>query len=113
MAVDLFELAEERATRARAARDEAIDQVAANAEPDEKEVALRAVKRAIVRWPDGFTTDDLQALVGPVFREPRAWGAVMKRAQKMGLCSPSGEYRQSTSARCHARPKMVWRRGND
>lgn len=103
----LFEAAQDRA---RQARDSAVDRVERGAPDEAKERAVAAVREAARRWPDGFTTDDVLSVAGGVgFREPRAWGAVMRTAQRLGICKPTDRQRQSTSTRCHARPKRVWR----
>lgn len=108
MTLELWECAQQRATEA---RECAIDKVEGAAGDLPLAKALVAVDRAARKWPDGFTTDDVLALSGDVgFHEPRAWGAVMRKARKAGICEPTGEQRTSTSARCHARPKRVWRR---
>lgn len=114
MTLELWECAEERAEAATVARDEAVERVGKHAGDLPMARALVAVEQAARRWPDGFTTDDVQALAGDVgFHEPRAWGAAMRKAQKAGVCEPTNMQRQSRSARCHARPKRVWKRGND
>ena len=57
-----------------------------------------------------FTTDYLWEQVETTPNEPRAMGAVMTRAKKEGLVSPTGKYIKSRRPECHARPVMIWRR---
>ena len=87
-------------------RDAAIDQVGEHADQDQIERA-REDALATARSRHDFTTDDITTAVH--FREPRAWGAVMRSLARDGLIVPTPEYRQSKSAACHARPKRVWK----
>ena len=57
-----------------------------------------------------FTTDYLWEQVETTPNEPRAMGAVMTRARKEGLVSPTSKYIKSRRPECHARPVMIWRR---
>lgn len=57
-----------------------------------------------------FTTDYLWEQVDSEPREPRAMGAVMTKAKKIGLVCSTGNYIKSRRAECHARPVMIWRR---
>lgn len=64
---------------------------------------------------DTFTADDVWLLsetcgLGSP-REPRALGAVMRRARAQGLCHPTEHYVLSKRAACHSRPVRVWRGG--
>ena len=43
-------------------------------------------------------------------QEPRAYGAVIRRAVKSGMIRATGEYRQTTNIKSHSRPMMVWRK---
>ena len=90
------------------ARDEAMQRVHDNADEKWLAQAKRALWEAIKRagWHGELTTDDIDC---PAPREPRAWGPVMKQAAKAGLIEKTGMTRVSTSVRCHARPKAVWR----
>lgn len=96
------------------ARDEAIQQVARNAEDWIRDAvqAVRAICQA--RGPGGsFTTDAVWATLElwnvdpPV--EPRALGAAMMRAKKLGLCVPTSMTVKSVRVDCHARPLRIWR----
>lgn len=90
------------------ARDEAIDCVERAADPEWMEVAFGVVRALALRGVK-FTTDDVWQAVGDwTAVEPRALGAVMRRAQREGLARPLAEYRKSTRPACHARPLRVW-----
>lgn len=59
-----------------------------------------------------FLTEDLRKSsegVVPVPDEPRAWGAVIVRACKLGLIEWTGEYRCMENLKSHSCPKKVWR----
>jgi len=96
------------------ARDEAIAQVARPAE-DWIRLAVQAVKAICQFRGSGgmFTTDAVWAVlehwnVDPP-DEPRALGAAMMRAKKLGLCEPTSVTQKSVRVDCHARPVRVWR----
>ena len=55
-----------------------------------------------------FTTDDLFEPDEWAFTDSRAIGAVMQRAQKLGYIKATDDWRRSTRAKCHGRPKRVW-----
>ena len=91
------------------AADEAIARVA--------EAADQAWMDRVLQWvceqPHGttFTTDDVWAAAdrwAVTTGEPRALGAVMRRAAKAGLTVATAEYRPSVRPECHARPVRVW-----
>lgn len=85
---------------------EAIERVERNADADWIEAAYMAVVRiAAVRA--AFTTDQVWAEVGSP-REPRAMGAVMRRANREGICKPTDRTRASARPENHARPVRVW-----
>ena len=88
------------------AADEAVKRVGDHAPVPWMERALLAVRYVSHREPY-FTTDDIWAEVGSP-PEPRAMGAVMRRAAAKGLCRPTERYRHSTRVECHARPVRVW-----
>lgn len=94
-------------------RDAAIAQVDEHANPTWKEWALDAVQR-VCEEGKPFTTDDVWLELSGTesqvrTHEPRAMGAVMQRAAKLGWVEPMNEWRQSTRPECHANPKRVWR----
>jgi hypothetical protein len=86
-------------------RDQAVEQVEANADETWLQQAKAALWARILQGGE-FTTDDLDA---PRPREPRAWGPVMLAAARAGLIVNTHTTRQSSQPRCHARPKAVWR----
>jgi hypothetical protein len=89
------------------ARDEGIDNSEIGAGYDWMHNALIAVRR-VAQAHSEFTTDDLWVHVDPP-REPRAMGACMQAARKMGLCEPTDRTLCSHRVRCHARPLRIWR----
>lgn len=98
------------------ARDEAIARVS-RSHADWIPQALMAVRYiARARGHGGtFTTDAVWAVLNgwgvgaPI--EPRALGAAMRQASKLGLCEPTNLTSKSTRIDCHARPLRVWRIG--
>lgn len=92
---------------ARAARDEAIEQVGAHASEEWMAAAFRAASEI----PPGtrFTTDDLwPSLDGYWTHEPKAMGAVMNRVAKEGVARATSDHVLSKRPVCHARPLRVW-----
>ena len=92
-------------------KDEAIDRVERNASTEWKKVALRAVKwRAKKGLP--FTTDEVwadlegAAVVPP--REPRAMGAIMRKAVSEGAIVATEKTVKSSKPSNHKRPERVW-----
>ena len=66
---------------------------------------------ALARLYPRFTTDSVWEMLescGERTHEPRAMGAVMKKAVKAGVVEPTGEYRPSDRVACHGRPVAVW-----
>ena len=58
-----------------------------------------------------FTTDELWAELDDLdaeTHEPRALGAIIRRASRDGLITAVG-YQPSTRSECHGRPIRVWR----
>lgn len=88
------------------ARDQAIQQVEDNADTDWMRQALAAVKWC-AHYHGLFTTDEVWTML-PEVREPRALGAVMRKAQKAGWIRPTDRVRNSSRVECHARPVRVW-----
>ena len=94
------------------ARDKAIEQVEANANPDWKKHAYTAIEH-LARMRPQFTTDDVwqymadRDIVAP--HEPRALGAIMVAAAKAGLIAPTDRYTPSARPECHRRPIKIWR----
>lgn len=88
-------------------RDIAIERVEHAAPADWKDSALTLVE-ALAKRTDTITTDDLWSLLDHP-PEPRAMGAIMKRAQKNGWIEPTDRIKKSERPECHARPIRVWR----
>jgi hypothetical protein len=93
------------------AADEAVAQAEQHADDAWFEAALRCVSY-LAATRVSFTTDDvwevLNALPDVSTHEPRALGAVMRRASKQGCIEPSFSYRPSSRTECHGRPVRVW-----
>ena len=87
-------------------QEEALAAVESNADPQWMEAALSAVRILARRMPI-LTTDDLWCLVDPP-AEPRAAGAVMRKAAKQGWIKATDRTVKSKRATCHARPVRVW-----
>jgi hypothetical protein len=91
-----------------AKRDEAVTRVERGTDPQWMENALGVVKALAARGVP-FTTDEVWATVGDwTTTEPRALGAVMRRAQREGFARPTAGYRPSVRPECNARPVRVW-----
>lgn len=104
-----------RVGAAREARDAAIDEVEAGADREWKRAALAAVRRLAGRGLP-FSTDSVWEEMGeaaPV-REPRAMGAVIRRAFTTGiiqprLCDRCGQQETVDGPeRNHGRPMALW-----
>lgn len=93
---------------AEAVTDAAIARVRSNADETWVREAERIIS-LVVRRQRLFTTDDLWEAGLPSPREPRALGAVMREAARLGICEATGEYRRSERAACHTRPIRVWK----
>jgi len=104
-------LAEHEAACAESARDEAIAQVEANADREWKTAALNAVRWLAANRVE-FTSDDVWRLLphqsAATTHEPRALGAVMRKAARDGLVRKTDRVVNSTRVECHARPVAVW-----
>jgi hypothetical protein len=104
-------LAEHEAEGAESARDEAIAQVEANADREWKTAALGAVRWLAANRVE-FTSDDVWRLLpdqsAATTHEPRALGAVMRKAARDGLVRKTDRVVNSTRVECHARPVAVW-----
>lgn len=91
-------------------RDEAVERVGSSVDPVWFVMALDAVDRVASKGQK-FTTDEIWRRLdvhGAFDVEPRAMGAVMRKAVREGWCRATGEYRRSTRPECHARPVRVW-----
>jgi hypothetical protein len=98
-------------TAARAARDDALEQVETN-NAEWVERAADALK-ALCQRQATLTSEDLwracQYLGMAHVREPRAMGAVMRRGQQCGWCAPTDTWAQGWRGASHGRPVRVWR----
>jgi hypothetical protein len=92
-----------------AARDEAVTRVGAHADVDWVAHILDVIYCLAVAQEE-ITTDDVWATVGEVAatHEPRALGAVMRQAARLGYLRVTDRYVPSARAACHARPVRVW-----
>ena len=99
---------------AKEAKRKAIEQVARNANPEFLSLC-RAALEAVAREQSQFTTDAVweryeQYAQRPFQHEPRAVGSVMLQAMRdRVIAKVPNLYWNSTSARCHNRPKQVYR----
>jgi hypothetical protein len=94
---------------ATAAADAAIEQVERHADEEWKDIAYATVCHVAQRLAH-FTTDDVKAALpaDATTHEPRAWGAIMRRAARDGVCRATDGWRTSDNPVCHARPMRVW-----
>jgi len=91
-------------------RDEAIDRVEQHAPPDWADEALNVVIGLAREEGREFTTDAVWAgLNGAQPPEPRAMGAVMRKAVMLGWIEKTDRMEMSKRPRCHRRPLTVWR----
>lgn len=89
-------------------RDQALEAVASNANPEWMAEALDAVER-LAGIHEEFTTDAVWAVVKSKTSEPRAMGAVMRIATKQGIIAPTDGHRPSERKASHRRPLRVWK----
>lgn len=93
-------------------RDAAVDQALAQVEGNASEAwishALTAVWWAASAYPE-ITTDEVWGRISWNPREPRAMGAVMRRAVREGWIRPTKSYQRSQRANCNKRPVLVYR----
>lgn len=95
------------------AADTAIAAVERNAEADWKNYAMFAV-RTVAKARSEFTTDAVWFVIerdypNAATHEPRALGAIMRKAVGLGVCAPTERYTPSSRVNCHARPVRIWR----
>lgn len=90
---------------------DALLRVDEHADPDWKDVARDAIA-FLATTRHEFTTDDVWAELdrhSATTHEPRALGALMRKAARQRLIAPTDRYVTSTRAACHSRPVKVWR----
>lgn len=95
------------------ATDTAIDAAEAAADTAWFLAALDAVKWC-AETLFTLTTDDVWTRLENTYdgdppREPRALGAVMRRARAEGWIEPTADYDTSERRGCHMRPVRIWR----
>lgn len=98
---------------AEAARDEAIARVENNANQDWLDAFRRALER-VARGRLHFNTDPVweefeREYPQPKQHEPRAAGAVVVKAMRDGVISPTDMFWASNRKSCHKRPLRVYR----
>ena len=93
-----------------AAQAEAIDRVERHADSDWKRHVLDVIWGLAAFRPE-LTSDDVWRLLDDDLgtHEPRALGAMLKKAAAEGWVTATDTYRPSERAACHARPVRVWR----
>ncbi len=92
---------------------EAVERVEAHADPEWCAAALSAVRYLADHLAE-WTTDEVWGLLkarGEATHEPRALGAVMRRAVADGICLPTDRYRPTIRREAHGRPVRVWTSG--
>lgn len=99
--------------RATELRDEGIAKADAAAKEDWKASAIAAVYVA-AQTHDRFTTTAVWALLAKdasitPTREPRAMGAIMRKAQKNGWIEPTDKFLNTNRASRHRAPVRIWR----
>lgn len=101
---DLLDLA-----AAMSARDEAVTRVGDHADVEWVAHILDVIYCLAVSR-DTITTDDVWDTVGEVAatHEPRALGACMRQAARLGYIRVTDCYTPSARPACHARPVRVW-----
>ena len=89
----------------------AIAQVGEAADPVFKAAAIKAI-RALCKQQNEMTADDvwmaLERSGASQTHEPRALGAVMQYAARLGLIRSTGRWQESVLPQRHARPVRVW-----
>ena len=98
---------------AQAARTAALAVVDKGAPESFKALAFVSVCRVASHLAT-FIVDDVWADlyrdgIGPPVVEKRAMGAVMQRARKEGVITPTDQFRPSAQKQCHANPRRIWR----
>ena len=76
-----------------------------------KETTLSIIKQ-LAEDMESFTTDDVWSVLDTLdvsTPEPRALGALMRRAVSYGYVEPTSTFILSTRPICHRRPIKVWK----
>lgn len=93
-------------------RDQAIARVEDRNEPGPNDRALAEVEERLRRLPIGaeITSDSLLPDLSRFgFSDPRAVGAIMKRALAAGWIRPTDRFRNSTRPGNHCAPRRIYR----
>lgn len=94
---------------AAATADQAIQTADEHADPEWRDAALAAGRRAAARL-DLLTSDDVRREIqGASTHEPRALGAVMRALAKEGIIVATDRYVKSGRVEAHDRPMRCWR----
>lgn len=93
--------------------EESIERVGLNADQLWAFEALKIVGMLSIQCHD-FTTDDVWEWMNQIHpdlatHEPRAMGAVMRKASASRLCVPTERYSKSKRPECHRRPLRIWK----
>jgi hypothetical protein len=92
--------------------EDAIERVGLNANQLWALEAFKIVEMLSIQQHD-FTTDDVWEWMNQMHpalttHEPRAMGAVMRKASSDRLCVPTERYSKSLRPECHRRPIRIW-----
>ena len=92
--------------------EEAIERVGLNADQQWAKEAYKVVILLSLNRMD-FTTDHVWEWMNELHpalttHEPRAMGAVMRKASSDRLCVPTERYSKSLRPECHRRPIRIW-----
>ena len=94
----------------------AINQVEKNANEEWLGVALFIISY-LTKELDYFTADtvweEFAHFPNNKTHEPRAMGAVMRKAHSIGLIKPTKEFVNSKKTSCHNGPKRIWKSNYD
>jgi hypothetical protein len=94
------------------AKQAAIRQVGVSADPVFKATCITLIRELCARQEE-LTADDvwiaLERAGGTLTHEPRAMGAVMQYAARIGLIAATDRWQESALPQRHARPVRVWR----
>jgi hypothetical protein len=78
-----------------------------------KHDCMEAIKEACRRW-EAFTSEDVADILDEQYHttthEPRAMGAMMKKAQAAGYCEPTNQFIPSHRTTSNSYSKRVWAR---
>lgn len=99
--------------RAEDVTNEAIERAGTNANPTWREAAEAAVYRVCKRH-EFFVSEDVWQELGAgeqtaSTHEPRALGAVMRQAARLGYCVATERWQKTQRVAAHRRPQQVWR----